>query len=60
MKVDVNTKNIKFEVIKSINWCQENIKLSIAKLTNLYKEGQDKRKAEELTETFPKKYLHTL
>ena len=51
---------VKVEAIKSINWCRENIKLSIPKLTNLPKEELDEKKLEELTETFPKFYLHTL
>ena len=51
---------VKAEAITSINWCRENIKLSIPKLTNLSKEELDEKKLEELTETFPKFYLHTL
>ena len=52
--------DVKEEAIKSINWCRENIKLSIPKLTNLPKEELDEKRLEELTETFPKFYLHTL
>ena len=52
--------NVKEEAIKSINWCRENIKLSIPKLTNLPKDELDEERLEELTETFPKFYLHTL
>jgi len=51
---------VKEEAIKSINWCRENIKLSIPKLTNLPKEELDEKRLEELTDTFPKFYLHTL
>ena len=51
---------VKEEAIKSINWCRENIKLAMPKLTNLPKEDLDEKKLEELTETFPKFYLHTL
>ena len=51
---------VKVEAIKSINWCRENIKLTIPKLTNLPKEELDEKKLEELTETFPKFFLHTL
>ena len=36
------------------------VKLSIPKLTNLPKEELDEKRLEELTETFPKFYLHTL
>lgn len=36
-------KDVKVETIKSINWCRENIKLSIPKLTNLPKEELDKK-----------------
>ena len=53
-------KDVKVEAIKSINWCRENIKLSIPKLTNLPIEELDENRLEELTETFPKFYLHTL
>ena len=52
--------NVKEEAIKSINWCRENIKLSIPKLTNLPKEELDERRLEELTNTFPYWYLNTL
>ena len=52
--------NVKEEAIKSINWCRENIKLSIPKLTNLPKEELDERRLEELTNTFPDWYLNTL
>ena len=52
--------DVKKEAIKSINLCRENIKLSIPKLTNLPKKDLDEKRVEELTETFPKFYLHTL
>lgn len=52
--------NVKKEAIKSINWCRENIKLSIPKLTNLHKEDLDEKRLEELTNTFPDWYLNTL
>ena len=52
--------NVKEEAIKSINWCRENIKLSIPKLTNLPKEELNERRLEELTNTFPYWYLNTL
>ena len=34
------------QAIKSINWCRENIKLSITKLTNLHKEELDEKRLE--------------
>ena len=35
---------VKVEAIKSINWCRENIKLSIPKLTNLSKEELEEKR----------------
>ena len=52
--------NVKEEAIKSINWCRENIELSIPKLTNLPKEELNEKRIQELADTFPKWYLHTL
>ena len=52
--------NVKEEAIKSINWCRENIKLSIPKLTNLPEEELNEKRIQELADTFPKWYLHTL
>ena len=53
-------EEVEEEAIKSINWCRENIKLSIPKLTNLSKEELDEKRLEELTNTFPDWYLNTL
>ena len=53
-------EEVEEEAIKSINWCRENIKLSIPKLTNLPKEELDEKRLEELTNTFPDWYLNTL
>ena len=55
-----NKKNIKDEAIKTINYCRENIKLVIPKITNLPKEELDKKKIEDLTDTYPKWYLNKL
>ena len=52
--------NVKEEAIKSINWCRENIELSIPKLTNLPEEELNEKRIQELADTFPKWYLHTL
>ena len=52
--------DVKKEAIKSINWCRENIELSIPKLTNLPKEELNEKRIQELADTFPKWYLHTL
>ena len=52
--------NVKEEAIKSINWCRENIEISIPKLTNLPKEELNEKRIQELADTFPKWYLHTL
>ena len=53
-------KNIKDEAIKTIKYCRENIKLVIPKITNLPKEKLNEKKIEELTDTYPNWYLHTL
>ena len=52
--------DVKKEAIKSINWCRENIELSIPKLTNLPEEELNEKRIQELADTFPKWYLHTL
>ena len=51
---------VKEEAIKSINWCRENIKLAIPKLTNLLEKELSEKRIQELADTFPKWYLHTL
>ena len=53
-------KDIKDEAIKTITYCRENIKKVIPKMTNLPKEELNEKKIEELTDTYPKWYLHTL
>ncbi len=53
-------KDIKDEAIKTIKYCRENIKKVIPKMTNLSKEELNERRIEELTDTYPKWYLHTL
>ena len=52
--------NVKEEAIKSINWCRENIKLAMPKLTNLPEKELNEKRIQELADTFPKWYLHTL
>ena len=52
--------NVKEEAIKSINWCRENIKLAMPKLTNLPEKELNEKRTQELADTFPKWYLHTL
>ena len=51
---------VKEEAIKSINWCRENTKLAIPKLTNLPEKELSEKRIQELADTFPKWYLHTL
>ena len=51
---------VKEEAIKSINWCRENIKLAMPKLTNLPEKELNQKRTQELADTFPKWYLHTL
>ena len=53
-------KSIKDEAIKTIKYCRENIKKVIPKITNLPEEELNERRIEELTDTYPKWYLHTL
>ena len=53
-------KPIKDEAIKTIKYCRENIKKVIPKITNLPEEELDKKKIEDLTDTYPKWYLNTL
>ena len=48
------------EVIKTIKYFCENIKLVIPKITYLSKEELNKQKIEELTDTYSKWYLHIL
>ena len=52
--------NVKEEAIKSINWCRENIKLAMPKLTNLPEKELNEKRTQELADTFPRWYLHTL
>ena len=44
--------NVKEEAIKSINWCRENIELSIPKLTNLPKEELNEKKNTRISRYF--------
>ena len=53
-------KSIKDEAIKTIKFCRENIIKVIPKMTNLPEEELNQRKIEELADTYPKWYLHTL
>ena len=53
-------KDIKDEAIKTIKYCRENIKKVIPKMTNLPEEELNEKRIEELTDTYPKWYLHTL
>ena len=53
-------KSIKDEAIKTIKYCRENIKKVIPKITNLPEEDLNEKRIEELTDTYPKWYLHTL
>ena len=53
-------KDIKDEAIKTIKYCRENIKRVIPKMTNLPEEELNEKRIEELTDTYPKWYIHTL
>ena len=53
-------KIIKDEAIKTIQYCRENIKKVIPKITNMPEEKLNKKRIEELSDTYPKWYLHTL
>ena len=53
-------KDIKDEAIKTIKYCRENIKKVIPEMTNLPEEELNERRIEELADTYPKWYLHTL
>ena len=53
-------KSIKDEAIKTIKYCRENIKKVIPKITNLPEEKLNEKRIEELADTYPKWYLHTL
>ena len=53
-------KSIKDEAIKTINYCRENIKKVIPKITNLPEEKLNEKRIEELTDAYPEWYLHTL
>ena len=53
-------KSIKDEAIRTIKYCRENIKKVIPKITNLPEEKLNKKRIEELADTYPKWYLNTL
>ena len=53
-------KPIKDEAIKTIKYCRENIKKVIPKISNLPEEELNEKRIEELADTYPKWYLHTL
>ena len=53
-------KPIKDEAIKTIKYCRENIKKVIPKITNLPEKDLNEKRIEELADTYPKWYLHTL
>ena len=53
-------KPIKDEAMKTIKYCRENIKKVIPKISNLPEEELNETRIEELTDTYPKWYLHTL
>ena len=52
--------NVKKETIKSINWVEKTLNYQYQNLQIHLKKKLDEKKLEELTETFPKFYLHTL